>query len=166
MATLIKQELTPAWNGTRLINLNERTEALLREVEQVAGLQSAFVCDSRGAILGAWVTGKDDPNVFDRVGVCLAESFAALNANEFHEIELRFANRILYTRNLGNAFVAVLIALDTNLALLRITLNVAVVPFESDTILQNNLKAVVSSDGQSLQDDDSEARRYSWAKFP
>ena len=166
MATLIKHGLTPTWNGIRLINLNERTEALLREVEQVAGLHSAFVCDSRGAILGALVTGTDDPNIFDRVGVCLAESFAALDANEFREIELRFANRILYTRHLGNAFIAALIALDTNMALLRITLNVAIVPFESDTVLQNNLKAAVSPDGQASQDDENEARRYSWAKFP
>ncbi len=145
MATLIKQELSAAWNGFRLIRLNEQCAALLAEIEKVAGVQTIFVCDNYGKVVGAWSTETFDRGLHNAIGARLAQTFAALQARgACKDLEYRFEQKILFARDMGNAFVVILMTPETSLPMLRMTLNVATTTFEADADLQNSLKQVAA----------------------
>lgn len=141
MATLIPQEFTPEWGGALLAQLNKRAEALLREMEKVPGVQSAFVCDLRGNALVLWYTVPITRETASRVGGCVANVWTAFPGHTFEEIEMRFDDRWVYARTLGNAFLVVVCAREVNRALLRMTCNVAAAPFQADKELQRNLSS-------------------------
>jgi hypothetical protein len=128
MATLMKQEPSSVWSG-------------FAEIEKVAGVQTIFVCDNHGKIVGAWSTGTFDRGLYDVVGASLAQTFAALQARgECKDLEYRFEHKILFARDMGNAFVVILMAPETSLSMLRMTLNVAMATFEANVDLQNSFK--------------------------
>jgi predicted regulator of Ras-like GTPase activity (Roadblock/LC7/MglB family) len=139
MATTILQESNSFWYDARLTSLNKRAFALLQEMDQVPGAQHAFICDRRGTTLATWVTGELARETLDRVGACVAAIFTTFGKHSFSEIEFQFEDRLMYVRTLGNAFIAVVSARGANLALLRMTLNVAGAPFEADKDLQRYL---------------------------
>ena len=139
MATIVSQEPNAAWNGVRLTNLNRHTFALLNEMDKVPGAQRALICDPRGTVLAARVSGEFARETYEHVGACVATILTACPEHPFREIELRFADRLVYVRTLGHAFVAVACAVNTNLSLLRMTLNVAAAPIEADKELQTIL---------------------------
>lgn len=141
MATLIKQELSSAWSGVRLIHLNEECAALLSELGKIPGIQTAFICDNHGKVLGALSTATFDRGIYNTVGANLARIIAALQTRSgCKDLELRFEQRIVYAREMGNAFVVVVMAPGTSLSMLRMTLNVSAGRFEADPDLQTNLK--------------------------
>jgi predicted regulator of Ras-like GTPase activity (Roadblock/LC7/MglB family) len=141
MATLIKQELSAAWSGVRLIRLNEECAALLTELEKIPGVQTAFICDNHGKVLGALSTATFDRGIYNTVGANLARIIAAFQARGGgKDFELRFEQKIVCAREMGNAFVVVVMTPGTSLSLLRMTLNVSASRFEADPELQTNLK--------------------------
>ncbi len=146
MASTILQEPNSFWYDARLTTLNKRTFALLQEMDQVPGAQHALICDQRGTTLAAWVTGELSRETLERVGACVATIFAAFSGRAFAETELDFADRQMYVRSLGNAFIAVVSARSASLALLRMTLNVAATPFVADKELQRYLAANTKTD--------------------
>jgi|GEM_PF-978836 hypothetical protein len=139
MATLVPQEFTAEWSGALLALLNRRAEALLREMEKIPGAQSAFVCDARGNALVLWYTTPLTRETASRVGERVVNLFNAFPGKTFEEVEMRFDDRWLYARTLGNAFLVVVCTRDVNRALVRMTCNVAAVPFQTDKELQKNL---------------------------
>lgn len=139
MATLVPQEFTPEWSGALLVTLNKRAEALLREMDKVPGVQSAFVCDTRGTALVLWYNVPITRETASRIGGCVANLWNAFSGHTFEEIELRFDDRWVYARTLGNAFLVVVCTREVNRALLRMTCNVAAAPFQADKELQSNL---------------------------
>lgn len=146
MATLIKQELTSTWNGTRLVNLNERVTDLFHEIENLSGIQTACLFDNHGKVLGALAHASFDKDAYNRVGAAMAQCYAAFQSRAaFRDIEFRFERKLVYVRDMGNAFFAAFCAPETSLSLLRMTLNVATGTFESDPELQKNLKQVAES---------------------
>jgi len=151
MATLIKQELTATWSGVRLIRLNEQVGTLLNEIDHVPNVLSACVCDNRGKLLGALVNGAWDAGEFNLAGVAIAQCFAAFQSKtECRDLEFRFEKKWLYARELGNAFVVVFYPPEMNLALLRMTLNVAAATFAADPELQKHLTQVAASKRDTL----------------
>jgi hypothetical protein len=151
MTTLVKQELSSSWSGFRLIHLNEQCAALFAEIEKVAGVQTIFVCDNHGKVVGAWSVGAFDRGLYNIIGTSLAQTFAALQARGgCKDLEYRFEQKILFARDMGNAFVVILLTPGTSLSLLRITLNVAAATFEADVDLQNSFKQVAATRAGSL----------------
>lgn len=141
MATLIKQELSSAWSGVRLIRLNEECAALLTELEKISGVQTAFICDNHGKVLGALATTTFDRGIYNTIGAHLARIIAALQVRSgCKDLEVRFEQRIVYAREMGNAFVVVVMTPGTSLSMLRMTLNVSASRFETNPDLQTNLK--------------------------
>lgn len=141
MATLVPQEFNAEWGGALLALLNRRAETLLREMDKVPGVQSAFVCDSRGNALVLWYNVPITRETASRVGGCIANLWSAFAGHTFEELELRFDDRGVYARTLGNAFLVVVCMHTVNRALLRMTCNVAAAPFQADKDLQRNLSA-------------------------
>lgn len=140
MAQTILQEPNAVWSGGRLTLLNKRTWTLLQEMEKLAGAQMACVCDLRGAALALWYANEEFTRATaDRVGECVANLLTAFPGHSFREIELRYEDRLVYARTIGSAFMVVVCAPDTSLALVRMTCNVAVAPFETDAELQRYL---------------------------
>lgn len=142
MATLVPQEFTAEWGGALLAQLNKRAETLLREMDKVPDVQCAFICDARGNALVLWYTIPPiTREAASRVGACMVNLWKAFPGHIFEEIEMHFEDRWLYARTLGNAFLVVVCTRDVNRALLRMTCNVAAVPFQADKELQKNLSA-------------------------
>ena len=173
MATLVKEELGPYWAGARLVHLNERCTLLLNEVEKVNGVQSAFVCDNHGRVVGALVGGPADvanyavkvKRVTDRMGQAIAECFAAMETrHKCKDLEFYFDQKVLLARDLGNAFIAVILAAGATLSMLRMTLNVAGLEFASDAELQGSLKQAAASRNVSLSPDAMDALAWQLAQ--
>ena len=139
VATMVYQAANAYWNGTRLTNLNKRANALLQELEQVPGVQHAVICDLRGSMLVARVSGELTRDTLDTVGSNVVTLRAAFAGHSFNSIEFQFEDRLMYVRTLGNAFIAIVTERGLNLALLRMSLNVAAAAFEADKNLQHNL---------------------------
>ncbi len=97
----------------------------------------------------------------ESAGLCLAQSFAALDArgSKAREMEIKYEQTTIIARDLGNAFEAVAIAPNANRAMLRMALNVWAATFENDADLQNSLKAAAKARSDVLSstylDDDA-----------
>lgn len=165
MATLIKQELSAAWSGFRLIHLNEQCAALFAEIEKVAGVQTIFVCDNHGKVVGAWSAGTFDRGLYNSIGTSLAQTFAAFQTRGgCKDLEYRFEQKILFARDMGNAFVVILLSPGTSLSMLRMTLNVAATAFESDGDLQKSLQQVATTRTGSLSQNSMNALMWQLAQ--
>lgn len=139
MATFVPQEFNSAWSGTLLTLLNQRAETLLREMEKIPGVQSAFICNMRGTALTLWYITPLDRVTANRLGESVASLMSAFPGHTFEEIEMQFEDRLVYVRTLGYARLVVIGTRNVSRALLRMTCNVAAVPFQSDKELQKNL---------------------------
>lgn len=154
MATLIKQTLSSAWSGVRLIHLNEQCAALLTELEKIPGFHAAFVCDNHGQVLGALSTHDFDRGLYDTIGQNIAQTFAAFQARSgCKDLEYRFEQKIVFARDLRNAFVVILLTVGASLSMLRMAVNVAAESFETDIELQTNLKQAAAARTGSLAQD-------------
>jgi predicted regulator of Ras-like GTPase activity (Roadblock/LC7/MglB family) len=139
VANTMSQAPNSFWSGQRLATLLKRSNALLKEIEQVPHIQQAILFDQRGALLAARVNDALTRESVDRIGASVSTIIAAFPERAFTGIEIGYEGGLLFVRKLGHAFIAVVTADDSNLAMLRMTLNVAAEPFESDKDLQNNL---------------------------
>lgn len=147
MAPTIIQEPNAVWSGNRLTLLNKRAWTLLQEMDKLTGAHAACICDSRGTALALWYNQVElARTTVDRVGACVANVFAAFPGHAFREIEMAYEDRLVYARMLGNAFLVVVCAPNTSLALVRMTCNVAAAPFEADKELQGYLSAGARAD--------------------
>ena len=151
MANIVTQEVTLAWSGVRLALLNERCQALFEQLTRVAGVQGACVCDNHGAVLGLLLAGAGDRRMFEGIGLALNQCFGSLHARSaFSDLEVVFERKTVLARDLGNAVLAVVCSAGANLPLLRMTLNVAASPIESDGELQRGLKQAALSRASML----------------
>ena len=151
MATIITQEGNLAWSGVRLALLKKRCQAMFEELARVGGVQGACVCDNHGAVLGMLLAGAGDRRTFERIGLALSQCFGALQTRSAgRDLELVFERRAVVARDLGNAALAVVCGADANLPMLRMTLNVAANPFESDAELQRGLQQAAPSRANTL----------------
>jgi predicted regulator of Ras-like GTPase activity (Roadblock/LC7/MglB family) len=139
MASTVYQAPNSFWSGARLTNLNKRCLVLLKEIEQVPGVRHAVICDLRGSMLVARVSGELTRDTLDTVGSNVVTLLATFAGHSFNSIEFQFENRLMYVRTLGNALIAIVCERGSNLALLRMSLNVAAAAFEADKDLQHNL---------------------------
>ncbi len=153
MTTVITQEASAVWSGGALARLNQQTSALLKEFEQTPGVRHAFVFDNRGKLLGGYLNEELDRGDINRAGLCVAQILAALETRggKPKEIELRFDRARLSGRDLGNAFVVVVCAPSINGSLLKMAMNVAAAPFESNADLQNRLRGATGALKDALQ---------------
>lgn len=124
----------------------------------MAGVQSACIYDNHGALLGSLQAGTGDRRLFDHMGLALSQCFGALHARcACRDLEVLFERKAVVARDLGNALLAVVCSVDSNLPLLRMTLNVAAHPFEADAELQRGLKQAAFSRGRTLGGDHLDA---------
>ncbi len=146
MATIVAQEETPAWSGKRLQGLNRHSRGVFEQVALVPGVQGACLCDNYGRILGMLLAGTGDRRLYERIGIALIQCLVALQARSaMKEIELHCERTLLVARDLRNGLIAVVCSAEVNLPLLRMTLNVAISPLESDAELQRSLVQVAPS---------------------
>ena len=146
MATIVTQEATPAWSGSRLAHLRQRSQGIFEQLATVPGVQGACLCDNQGEILGMLLTATGDRRLFERIGLALSQCLAALSKlSPLTNIELRFERKLVIARDLGNALVVVLCSTAANTAVLRMALEVAANPFEGDADLQHDLRQVAPS---------------------
>lgn len=152
MATAIIQENTSVWTGTILNRLNQRTSAWLNETLNTPGARNACVYDNRGNVLGALVNEAYDRGMLRRAGQYVAQIFGALDnaGTKPREIEFQFERVKLIARDLGDAFGIVILTLNANASMVRMTLNVSSATFEADTELQRALRTVGSSRRESM----------------
>ena len=151
MATITTQEANLMWSGVRLALLKERCQAMFEELARVAGVQGACLCDNHGVILGMLQAGVGDRSMFERIGLALNQCFGSLHARSaFSDLEVVFERKTVLARDLGNAVLAVVCSAGANLPLLRMTLNVAASPIESDGELQRGLKQAALSRASML----------------
>jgi hypothetical protein len=115
---------------------------LLAQCHTTAGVIGSFVFDNYGMRLGAYVDEGIGAEETHRVGLNLAQMLAALETLKFtaKEMQINFSRHSLYVRALGNAFGVILCNQNVNWSLLRMTVNVAAKPFETDRDLQRNLQ--------------------------
>lgn len=164
MATLIKQQLSSAWSGVRLVHLNEQCAAFLSELGKIPALQTAFVCDNHGKVLAAWSAGNFDAASCNAVGASIAQTFAAFQTrSSCKDLELRFEQRTLLARDLGNAFAVVSVPTNATLSMVRMTLNVSASIIESDAELQASLKQVAPTRAGSLSSNNMNAALWQLA---
>lgn len=163
MARPIVKEPSATWSGARLKRLNQQTAALLNQIQAVAGVQWALVCDNHGKLLGAHGSAILEREVLDSVGLRVAQVFASLEARggKPQLIEFCFDRKSLFTRDLGNAIVIIMGVASMDMALLRIVLNIAALPFEQDSDLQGSLSEAAPSRADTLEEKslDAAARR-------
>ena len=151
MATIVTQEVTPAWSGSRLARLKQRSQGIFEQLATVPGVQGACLCDNQGEILGMLLTATGDRRLFERIGLALSQCLAALSKlSPLTNIELRFERKLVIARDLGNALVVVLCSTAANTAVLRMALEVAANPFEGDADLQRDLRQVAPSRSSTL----------------
>ena len=151
MATIVTQEATPAWSGSRLAHLRQRSQGIFEQLAMVPGVQGACLCDNQGAILGMLLTATGDRRLFERIGFALSQCLAALSKpSPLKTIELRFERKLVIARDLGNALVVVMCGTEANAPVLRMALEVAASPFEGDADLQRDLRQVAPSRSSTL----------------
>ncbi len=151
--TTVTQEASAIWSGSALARLNQQTTALLKELEQTQGIRDAFVFDYRGRLLGGYLTEEFDRGNINRAGLYVAQILAALETRDGKpkEIELKFDRSRLCVRDLGGAFVVVVCAPNINWSLLKMAMNVAAAPFESNADLQKSLRSATGALKDTLQ---------------
>jgi hypothetical protein len=151
MATIVTQEASPAWSGSRLARLKRRSQEIFEQMTTMPGVQGACLCDNQGAILGMLLTATGDRRLFERIGFALTQCLAALSRpSPLKNIELRFERKLVIARDLGNALVVVLCSTETSAPVLRMALEVAANPFEGDADLQRDLRQVAPSRSSTL----------------
>ncbi len=138
----IRIDLPAFWNGPRLRRLSPQLSAFFSQIEKLAGMQSACVCDNHGELLGAIGPTALDNAVYTRLGQLMCQLLAVLETQgrKPKELDLLLDHQAVLVRDLGNAFVMVLCVPQLDRALLRLTLNVAALPFEKDADLQGLLR--------------------------
>lgn len=151
MATITTQDANLVWSGVRLALLRERCHTLFDQLAQIPGVQGACVCDNHGSVLASLQAGAGDRRMFERIGLVLTQCLAALHAQSpLKDLEAVFERRTVVARDLGHATLVAVCGADTNLPLLRMTLNVAANPFETDAELQRGLKQAALSRAGTL----------------
>lgn len=151
MATIVTQEPSPAWSGARLQRLRQRSQALLEELLQVPGLQGSCLCDNRGGLLGLLLSATGHRRLFERMALPLCQCFAALEGRlAVRSLELRLERKVVVARDLGQALLVAVCAPEVNLPVLRMALEVATHPFETDADLQKSLAQVEPSRSATL----------------
>ena len=135
------RESLQSWEQARLANFAEKSKLLFKQVQEIEGVQNAFVVDQRGMALSALGEKNLDWNFYDLAGRLVTDMFDPTDkrGRRANEIEFRFKRRGLYARNLGNAFAIIICAPNTNWSLLRMGLNVVAASIEQDADLQKSL---------------------------
>ncbi len=152
MPILIRHEQSNTWRGAELARLNSRTAAATGQIASVPGVLACIVYDNSGERLGASLNDKYNLDEWKTAGSVLAQMLAAAGTAGagVREMELRSAGRSLYVRTFGNAFCVTLCRVDVNWSMLRMTVNVAASPFESDRELQRALMLAAPSLSETL----------------
>jgi hypothetical protein len=153
MATAITQENSSVWTGAALNRLNQQATAWLNEMLKTPGAKNAFLCDNRGNVLGALVNDNYDRGTLRRTGQYISQIYGVLESNNTakpKEMELVFERVKLTVRDLGDAFGVVILTLNTNASMVRMTMNVSSAAIESDAELQQSLRTVGNSRRESL----------------
>ena len=158
MATIVTQLETPFWTGERLVVLKLHTHGAFEQLALVAGVQGGCFCDNHGAILGMLLAGTGDRQLYERIALALTQCLAVLHTRSaIKEIELRVERKLLVARDLGNALLILVCSPDVNLSLLRMTLNVATSPIESEPKLQQSLAQAAPSRAYTLDQEHLDA---------
>ncbi len=140
MANIVTQEASSAWSGGRLLRLKERCQGVLEQLAQVPGVDGACLCDNHGAVVGMLLPAGWNRRLFERIGLALCQCWAAMHARwPLKGCEVRFEGKVVVARDLGNALAVAVCGPDANLPILRMALNVAANPFETDAELQRDL---------------------------
>jgi hypothetical protein len=167
MATAITQENSSVWSGAALNRLNQQTNAWLTEVLNTPGAKNAFLCDNRGNVLGALVNDGYDRAMLRRAGQYIAQIYGALefsNSVKPKEMEMFFERVKITARDMGDAFGVVILTLNSNSSMVRMTMNVSSAAIESDAELQRALRTVGNSRRESLTQSSMEDGSWELAK--
>lgn len=102
-------------------------ENILAEINSVNGVQGSFICGNQGQVLASVMPDSFDPTMLDSIGRQVIQLMVALDkaGGNMNEICFTCNRGSLVARDAGEAMLIVLGEPHTEIALLRLTLNVA-----------------------------------------
>lgn len=136
----------------------------LAQIKTMAGVQDTFICDSRGKVIAGVVSGGLNKATRTRIGREAALIMAALEAagEPMGEMDCRYEGARLVVRTLANAVLMVLCEPQTDIAMLRLTLDVVTTRFKADSGMESQLDKARAAQKELAQEDVDE---ISWHLF-
>jgi predicted regulator of Ras-like GTPase activity (Roadblock/LC7/MglB family) len=116
---------------------------VLADINGVAGVRGSFICDNRGEVIAnATPTGLDTVTL-NGIGRHVTLTLAALETagEAICDLDFTYEEARLVVRDLANAVLVVLCEPQVDIAMLRLTLNVAVAHCEDDGEIQSQFEA-------------------------
>ena len=115
----------------------------LAEINGVTGVRGSFICDNRGAVIAGDAPPGLDAETLDAIGREVVQMMVALQSagEPTGELDLQYERGGLVARDLDTAILIVLCQMQADLALLRLTINVAVARLKQDKAAQRQLAA-------------------------
>ncbi|MCI0477805.1 MAG: hypothetical protein L0Y55_16300 [Anaerolineales bacterium] len=164
----IPKERNKVWRGFALRDLNEANGIFLDAAHEIRGVQETLIGDRTGELLGAYVGANWDK---PKASALVAQVARLLHEAEqgrapAREVEARSPQGGLFVRGLGNAFAVFICAPTVDWAMMRMTVNVAATPYETNPLLQNYLNAARETQMTGRREPDETDDSNMWAKFP
>lgn len=115
----------------------------LAEINGVTGVRGSFICDNRGAVIAGDAPPGLDAETLGAIGREVVQMMVGLQSagEPTGELDLQYERGGLVVRDLDTAILIVLCQMQTDLALLRLTINVAVARLKQDKAAQRRLAA-------------------------
>lgn len=119
----------------------------LTEINAVTGVQGSFFCDKQGEVLACAAPASLDTSALQGIGRQVALTLTALETagETMNELDFTYEGARLVARVLVNAVLVVMCEPQVEIALLRLTLNVATVRMKGNGAIQSQLQARVST---------------------
>lgn len=114
----------------------------LKDLTQVEGIDGIAIFDMDNKIIDSWTAPNFEDKIFNEIGINYYQIFAILESSErdFHELVIQYEKGQVYTRTLPDIFILVITKTKTDIALIRLIINVAAPEFLNSRKLQKILK--------------------------
>jgi predicted regulator of Ras-like GTPase activity (Roadblock/LC7/MglB family) len=131
----------------------------LADINAVAGVRGSFTCDSRGEVIASATPAGLDTAVLNNIGRQATLTLVALETvgQAMSELVFTYEGARLAARDLGNAVLVVLCEPQVDIAMLRLTLNVATARWKKDSGVQKQLASQAGEREDLLTKDNLDA---------
>ena len=121
-------------------------EERFAEIGAVAGVTASFICDNSGRVIASSFGGDIDLTPIRDVARELVHTAAVLGrvGESMRELDFTYPGSRLLVRDLDDSLLVVLCESQVEIAMLRLTLNVAATQLKDDSELRNLLQDSVS----------------------
>lgn len=119
----------------------------IEEIDSVDGVLASFIYFNDGELVYNKVPPGYDTETYDEIAkdvIQMAAIFDRLNAH-IHEYELKYENGRVYAYTQSNYNIVILCKSDVSIAMLRLTVNVAIADLEADKKFQKRTSKIEAS---------------------